>query len=267
MRVSPWLPVASVAAWLPATPLAAQTGPEPTFVLSILVGYQTGHGLWRIPRQPYLVLNTNLHDTLRLSRTVGPGFAFGASGTYFVRTGVGIQGEVVYVPLPLDNSCEGLFYHTDAEHKNEQLCNSLNGASSSNGAVLVAVGLVLRAASRGRLSPYVRASLGYAFYSGGTIETVGTFTTGAGQFSRQVYADAASKRGSVAFRLGGGITAPLGPGYGFHMEVGDNVLAFTRATAPSDALGVPPTDVRYYHRFFLVMGLDIVLERHRGRRY
>jgi hypothetical protein len=38
-------------------------------------------------------------------------------------------------------------------------------------------------------------------------------------------------------------------------------------TGPANDLAIAPTASKYYHHFALVMGLDIVLERKRGRRY
>jgi len=138
---------------------------------------------------------------------------------------------------------------------------------SSNSAILLGLGVTLRAAPRGGTSPYVRAGLGYAIYGSGTVDMVGNYVVGGQIFSRQIIADDTPKPGSVTVQLGAGITQPFASGYQLRLEVRDDIMALERAAGPANSLGQLTTDVGWYHHWGLTIGLDIVLERKRGRRY
>jgi hypothetical protein len=270
------LRVLLVLALLPASlaPLAAAQarGPQPTLVLSILAGYHGGHGLWEIPKQPYAVLGgSGMTDTLRLQRSIGSSLALGVAGTYFARPALGLVGELLYVSLPMENACDSLYINdtgpgSDPEI-NDQICGDVDRSLSSNSAFIVSAGVVLRGAPRGAISPYARGTVGWASYSTSTIEMSGAFVQGGTLYSRQVLGDPDPDRSSLAFRVGAGLTASLGPGYQFRLELADDIVSLTRVTGTANGLGIAPTAAKYYHHLLLTMGLDVVLERRRGRRY
>jgi hypothetical protein len=71
-----------------------------------------------------------------------------------------------------------------------------------------------------------------------------------------------------AFGLGVGTTVAAGKGYQLRWEIRDNIVGIQRVTGPSDGRGrVPPHATAYKHLFSLTVGLDVILERQRGRRY
>jgi len=59
----------------------------------------------------------------------------------------------------------------------------------------------------------------------------------------------------------------LGRAYQFRFEARDAVARFEQVTGAADALLLPPTGTRFFHHFVFTMGLDVVLEQKRGRRY
>lgn len=265
--------VALAAALVTATPrtAAAQSGSQPNLVLTILGGVVTGHSLWSVAKQPLCVGTsscTGQYDTLRLGRSIGSSLVLGAAGTYFVSPHVGLHAEISYFGLPVDSDCEGLFFNADTENKNQQICDDIQSQAASGGAIAIFGGVTLRAASRRSMSPYVRGSVGFVNQSHSTVEVVGGYFDGAGNFfDRQVVVDQSPHRNSLLLGAAAGFTSPLGPGYQFRFEVRDLLTSLNRLTGPVNALGQGPTAKKMYHHFGLTLGFDVVLERSRGRRY
>jgi len=250
---------------------AAQTGTQPSLVLTIFAGAATGHSLWSIPRQPYCLptscMAVDPRDTLRLSRDVGSTLIAGAGATYFQSPHLGFTFEVFYLGIPLDDSCTGLFYNTDLENRNEQLCNYIAGSALSSSAIAFFGGLVLRAAPTRAISPYVRAGAGVLSYSTGTVDMSGIFrlSNGAVQ-SRAVIIDEKPKKAALTIQTAAGFTARLGPGYQFRFELRDVLAPLEHVTGPADDLARVPTATKVHHRVALALGLDVILEKKRGRR-
>src|SRR5258705_2290916 len=273
MRPFALVPVVLVFSLSTATPSVAQTGSESNLVLTILGGAVAGHDLWTIDKQPVCVIPSgggacsSNYDTLRLSRSIGSSLSLGVAATYFPSPHVGMHAELSYLGLPTDASCSAPSYNADPDNKNEQLCNEIQSQVGGGGAISVFAGVVVRAATRGTVSPYVRGSLGFVNQAHSTTEVVGAFTDGTGFHERLIITD--PKQGRTALMLGfdAGFTSPLSAGYQFRIEVRDAIVSLERLTGPANALGVAPVTTRSYHHFALALGIDVVLERKRGRRY
>lgn len=257
-----------------ASAAAAQTGEQPTVALTIGAGVVTGHELWTIDKQPLCLLNqstgacSGLYDTLRLSRSIGSSLVVGASGTYFPWPHLGFHGEISYVGFPTEDGCLGRFFNPDApDERARQMCDNLAAATGSGGAISVFVGMTLRAASQKSISPYVRGSVGMVNLSSSTVEVVGAFVDGGGARERQIIADNNSAKTSPMFGAAAGFTTAIGSGYQFRLELRDMFTSLARVTGPANDLAISPVERRFYHHFALVLGLDVVLERKRGRRY
>ena len=270
MRV-PSLPLAALAAVLVTAPAAAQEGSEPRLILSIGAGVHTGHGLWQIPYQPMEIPNnTDVYDSLRLERSIGAGLRVSFSATYFSGGYLGFYGDVTFLDMGMDNSCSPAVPFkphpvTPLPNLNEQLCGSFNSSVSGNSALLVGLGLTLRAAPRGLMSPYIRAGLGYARLAHGT---VGADAPNAPSNPPvQIIAERDPKAGSPAFLVAGGLSQSIGSGYQLRLEVRDDYFALERVTGPANQLGDAPTATRWYHHLSLAIGFDIVFDRRRARRY
>jgi hypothetical protein len=269
MRPAPFVILASVV----ATALAAQTKPQPTIVLTISAGVVTGHSLWTIDKQPLCVLGgggtcTGTYDTLRIARSISPSLTLGASGTYFPWPHLGFHAEISYLGLPIDDTCTPAFLNPDPpNNRGAQMCDNLTSAKGTGGAISMFVGATLRAASRKSISPYARFNIGLVNLTTSTTEVVGAYVDAGGIQERQIIEDINGRGGSFMLGAAAGITTPLGTGYQFRLEVRDIVNSLTRVTGPANDFAIAPTDSKYFHHFGLVMGLDIVLERKRGRRY
>src|SRR6266480_486280 len=135
--------------WCAASPALAQRGPEPTMILTLFGGVTTGHRLWRVARQPLCVIAPNgscssQFDTLDLQRDVTSNVVFGASGVYFTRSHLGIEGEVFYLGLPFDDSCHPVYINPapNPPTQSEQVCLDISAASPSTSAIAFYGGLV-----------------------------------------------------------------------------------------------------------------------------
>jgi hypothetical protein len=252
---------------------SAQTSDESNLVLTIVGGVATGHPLWTIDRQPFCLLNSSgacsgLYDTLRLSRSITSSVAIGAAATYFPWPHVGFHGELSYLGLPIDDACANVApYVSDPDQRHQQICENLSGQSSPGGAISLFVGVTVRAPARRAFSPYLRGSVGFVSLSRSTVEVVGAYVDGTGAKERQMIADQTPRRLTPMFGAAVGFTTPLSPGYGFRLEVRDVITSLDRAIGPANDLTVAPIASRAYHHFALMLGLDVVLERKRGRRY
>jgi hypothetical protein len=83
-----------------------------------------------------------------------------------------------------------------------------------------------------------------------------------------VYAEDNKTRVKPAFALGVGTTFAMGRGYALRWEVRDNLVGLVAVKGPTGGvLETPPRETVYKHLFSIHIGLDVVLERARGRRY
>jgi hypothetical protein len=248
----------------------AQEGQEASLVLTILGGTVTGHSLWTVEKQPLCVgaaACSGVYDTLRLSRSITSATVFGAAATFFPSRHLGLHAEISYLGLPIDSECTG-FFNPDTEQRNEQICDNIAAQSAQGGAISIFGGVTVRVASRRAFSPYVRGNLGIVNQSRSTVEVEGGYIESSGQFfQRQVIDDPNPRHTSFMVGLGLGFTTAIGTGYQFRLEGRDVITSLVRLVGPANALGIGPTATRAYHHFSLVLGLDVVLEKRRGRRY
>lgn len=79
--------------------------------------------------------------------------------------------------------------------------------------------------------------------------------------------DPSPKRTAFTAVAAGGLTMPLFTGYQFRLELQDRLVSLAHVDGPANAIAVAPTSNKLFQRFVLLLGLDIVLEQKRGRRY
>ncbi|HTR22223.1 MAG TPA: hypothetical protein VMH88_15335 [Gemmatimonadales bacterium] len=263
---------------LGSTRLTAQgTGSQPNLILSLFAGVAAGHSLWSVGQQPLCVYGpevggvftcSSINDTLQLSRTVTSSIVAGASATYFPSSHIGYQLELYYLGQSYDDTCSASqFDTTDVNQVNAQVCNSVTSSAPSSGAIGFFGGVVYRAAPTATISPYIRGGLGLISYSGGTIAMAGDFAENSQIFTRSIYFDENPKTTSFSAQFGVGITMRTSPGYQFRLELRDAIADLAYVTGPAPASGVPPTATKWFHNVLLTIGLDVVLEQKRGRRY
>jgi hypothetical protein len=247
------------------TRLPAQaTRDRPTLVFTVSGSYADGVGLWTVPDQPIEDNSAGtLTDHLFLNRSVKRTLGAAFSGTYYKGAHLGLSAEASLVGLGYDDSCR--IAEPVQSALNEQRCNSIDQLDRSAAAVTLSAGGVYRVASDEFISPFARAHVGVLVNNQSPLLLVGETINGAELI---IYGDDnTGTRLRPAIQLGVGATIAAGRGYQIRWEIRDNILGIQRVTGPAARGQVPPHETAYKHIFSLNVGLDVILERRRGRRY
>lgn len=262
--------LAAIAACAAAPRAAAQTRQQPTLIFTIYGGTATGHEIWHITRQPMPARDGNPPDTARLSRRLNSGLAAGLMATLFPSAYFGLQGEIAFRTFGLDDACAAVVpFQPDVYGRNQALCDNISASANTGSVLSVHVGGTARAAPRGAISPYARASVSLTHMAISTvaiteaepIDSIGN------ELERAFILDDAPRRTAFGLTLGGGLTFQVSPSYQFRLEVRDDIATLERVTGPASALAIAPTEIAVFHHLVLLFGIDIVLEQKRGRRY
>lgn len=241
------------------TPAAAQrSGDQARLVFTVSGAYIEGKGLWSVPQQP---LGPN--DIVSLNRSTRRTLSAGFSGTYYPGENVGITTDALLLGLGFEDGCQAV---SVANPNNAQVCDVIDGESRSAAAVVVSAGGVFRVYSREFISPFARVSAGLLISNLSSTRMDGTF--GSNRTLLIIYDDDKQTRVRPAFGIGVGASVALGKAYHLRWEVRDNIVGIDRVTGATSATGsIPPRDIVYKHLFSVLIGLDVILERQRGRRY
>lgn len=262
MRIRDVLAMALGGLALTIAPAAAQrTGDRATLVFTVSGAFIGGKGLWTVPNQP--VQEPPLEDTFVLSRNIKPTFGAGFSGSYYAGEVVGITADALLIGLGYEDSCRLTAPAESA--RNQQVCQDIDESDKSAAAVTMSVGGVFRIFSREFISPFARINAGLLFTNQSSVLTQGVDNEGT---LLTIFEDEKRTRVTPSFAIGIGATFPLGRAYHLRWEVRDNIVGIERVTGPTAAPRfIPPHSREYKHLFSVLIGIDVVLERQRGRRY
>jgi hypothetical protein len=257
---------AAVLLLLPVTRLEAQrTGDRARLIFTVSAAHVPGKGLWSISPQPIQDVDgsSTFEDNLALSRSIMPTFGAGFSGTYFPGEHVGLSADAFLLGLGYEDSCRIL--GTLRSVQNLAVCESIDLRERRAAAVTLSGGAVFRAFSREVISPFARVNAGLLFSNQSSIRIEGFNEDNA---LVRVYEHDSDTRVAPAFAVGVGATVVLGRAYHLRWEVRDNIVGVERVTGATPGPRVePPHDQTFKHLFSIMIGLDVVLERSRGRRY
>lgn len=250
---------------LPGFATAQRSGDQARLVFTVSGAYINGKRLWSVPDQT-LQLNEpfpTTASTLALRRDIQSTFGAALAGTYYPGPTLGLTAEAFLMGLGYDDGCD--LPVDGGSVRLAEVCENIDGQEKTAAAVAVSVGGILRLASREFISPFVRASAGMLLMNQSSVLTQGENSAGA---LLTIYEDEARTRLRPAIGLGAGATMMLSRGYHLRWEVRDNIVGIERVTGPvQQVLEIPPHETEYKHLFSLFIGLDVVLERQRGRRY
>jgi hypothetical protein len=273
------LPLSVLGLAVLAATATAQSASEPQLVFSIGAGLAAGSGqLWELPQQGVAVVGGvgGEIDTLGLERWLTPGAVATLSATYYRSPHFGFMAEGGYFGIASEQRCSPPAggYKADSENKNEQACARGNGLSVPTSVVGFQVGFVVRGSQASRFMPYARATAGIGFLANSYVRTDGAIeapqacsaTGGICQWPL-IEAEHTAETTWIA-SLAAGVAVPVGSGYRFRFEVRDLISALqvpTGTASPANGLAPVGTEIRHVPVF--TAGLDVVLERRRGRRY
>jgi hypothetical protein len=247
-----------------SAPIAAQkTGDQSRLVFTVSAAYITGKGLWTIPNQQ-IFKDGLTPDILFLSRSISnnPGASF--SATYFKGSHVGLTADAFLLGLGYEDRCHLAVPEKDAQ--NTRICEDIDTQNKSAAAVAISVGAIVRVASREFISPFARVGAGLLFNNQSSVFMAG-FDPQDGAL-HIIYNDDKTSRVRPNFEFGVGTTVAVSKGYHLRFEVRDNFVGIVRVNEPTPNVGtIPPHGTTYRQLWSLHVGVDVILERIRGRRY
>lgn len=263
------LVVALVAAPTPDSIAQAQTRDQNNLMISVFAGVVNGPDFFQNIRQRVSLIDGSGRevavDTMRIGRNSRPGFSLGMGFTYFKSRHFGFTGEFSFLSTKTDDACNIVFRSTlsASSSLNSNFCDSINRESDIAGNINVMVGLLLRGSPAGHAVPYARGMVGISDHGGSSTEVSGLYNG----VDRPIIFDPGNA--SIRPTFGGaiGLMIPAGVGYQIRLELRDQVFHRDVVLGPADALGIAPIGKEWAHHIALTFGVDIVLERQRGRRY
>jgi opacity protein-like surface antigen len=264
MRLRVLVGVATAVLTIRSAPAAAQkTGDQSRLVFTVSAAYITGKGLWTIPNQA--IFKDGLQpDTLFLSRSISNNFGAGFSASYFKGSHFGITGDAYLLGLGYEDRCHLTTPALDAQ--NQRICTDIDSQNKSAAAVAISVGAIVRVASREFISPFARVGAGVLFNNQSSVFMSG-FDPEDGAL-HVIYDDDKTTRIRPNFEIGVGTTVAVSKAYHLRFEVRDNFVGVVRVTDPLPQVGaIPPHGTTYRQLWSLLVGVDVILERVRGRRY
>lgn len=267
MRIRDLAAIAAALVAAHASPAAAQrTGDRARLVFTVSGAYIQGRGLWTVPNQPVgqtIDDTTSFTDNYVISRSIKRTFGAGFSGMYFPGEHVGFTADAFLLGLGYDDACR--LTQPVESSLNQQICDDIDQQEKSAAAATMSVGAVFRAFSREMISPFARVSAGLLFSNQSSVLTQGVTNR---NVLFTIYEDSKRTRVSPSFALGIGATTAISRGYHLRWEVRDNIVGIERVTGPIAVRGFEPPHERVYkHLFSVLIGIDVLLERNRGRRY
>jgi hypothetical protein len=242
-----------------ATSAAQRTGDQARLVFTISGALLDGKGLWAVPDQ---VVQFGTQSTIDLTRSIGSNIGAGLAGTFFPKSKFGLTAEALVIDFGYDDSCRAV---AGGSPTIQEVCDNIDVRPRSAASVAFSVGGIFRVASREFMSPFVRVGAGLLVTNQSSVFMQGLREDGS---LVTIYDDEVRTRIRPTVGVGVGTTVVLGRGYHLRAEVRDNIMGVVRVTGPASGLGAtPPHETTYKHLFGVLIGLDVILERHRGRRY
>jgi hypothetical protein len=266
--------LAGLVVLLAAAPPAASaqaTRDQARLVITVAPGYVFGGDLWRVEDQPLVDADAGgpMVDFVTLTRSVRPTLGVSFAGAYYPGDHVGFTGEAFLLGLGYNDGCRSRV--TTGSAQNQAVCDAIDGTEKAASAVALSVGTIYRIRSQRTVSPYARVSAGATLSSQSSLRVTGAIEPAGGPGERidvPVYVDDSDTRITPALTLGLGFTAALAPGYQLRWEIRDNITGIRVVDGPTALTpAVPESSLEFRHLIGVTIGLDVVLERRRGRRY
>jgi hypothetical protein len=246
-----------------ATLAAQATNDEARLTVGVIGGWIGGGALWSVTQPMFAV--GNLVDQFALERRLRSNITVAGQLSYFPRPNFGWTGEVSYIGIGSADACALQVDNNDPF--NQAACQAIDGRDRAASGVALSGGVVLRPMSRGDIQPYFRANLGLALVPRSTTAMTAFFGED-DQYALLLYDEdesrAAKPLGALSFGLA---TAPRA-GYQFRLEARATAIQLEVVDGPAaDASRNPMVGSKWVILPSISFGMDIVLEKRRGRRY
>ena len=249
---------------LAPSPASAQTHDEARATVGVAIGYIGGSNLWTVKNQSIINLDGE-NALLDLHRRLGSNLTMSAQGAYFASAHLGYTAEFTYIGLGTEDGCK--FVSGNGVLPAQDACTALNGTDRPASAVSLMGGVIWRPFSRAAYQPYLRGLIGAAVVPRSTVAMSSTF--GLQEEDRlEIYTENNSRMVRPSGAVGFGLATAPNAGYQLTIEgrATGAVIPVVTGTTPNQGL-VPPSAERFKVFPSFMVGLNIVLERRRGRRY
>lgn len=231
------------------------------------VGYNGATDVWRVNGQE--LFDNFARDTADFTRQVRPTIGLVFVGTYFPNDRFGFAAEAHLIGLGFEDGCT--LRSNSGSFRNAAVCSNVNGRNSPGTTVAATVGAMYRPIPWTTVQPYARVNLGAVVSQLSAIRMRATIPTDPGDsvfVDYYVFQDDHPASVSPTAALAAGVTAFLGRSYQMRFELKDNMVSLEHVTSTVGFTPAEPTSERKLHHVFsMTMGLEVVLEKKRGRRY
>jgi hypothetical protein len=230
------------------------------------IGFNGQSSMWRIDGQP---LNDSFFnsDTATVSRDVRSTIGIAFTGVYYPNDHWGISGEAHLIGLGFVDGCT--LRTNSGSIRNQQVCTALQGQESPGTAVAATVGGIYRPFQWSEFQPYVRLNVGLLVSQQSAIRMRATIVNDSGQLvDYYVFEDPHPASITPTMAIGGGMTAFVSRAYQIRFEMKDNIVSLEHVTGTvPQPFDTPTSERKIHHILSLTIGLEVVLEKKRGRRY
>jgi len=249
----------------PVAAHAQATRDESRLVFTVGGGYAFGNDLWKVPAQPFV--DGPLVDILELERTLANTWTATLAVTYFKGPSLGFTLDGTLINLQQNDSCRLL--SGSGSPVAPAVCDSINGRGLSAMSAAFSVGAIYRVASRGAVSPYVRLQGGLFFGSLPSTLLTSEYDGGLGEpILVIIYPNEDNNWVRGQFAAGAGVTIPFSKAWHGRLEGRATTYGVPAIDGATEFQGLEaPTSTRWLTQWSIHFGIDLVLEKKRGRRY
>ncbi len=251
-----------------AGPAAAQRrGDQARLSFGIGIGYNGDARMWRVDGQE--LFDDLARDTATFTRDVRPTIGVVFIGAYYPDDHWGFTGEAHLIGLGFEDGCT--LRSNSGSSQNQQICTYVNGNQSQGTTVSATVGGMYRPFPWTEIQPYVRGNLGLLVSQQSGVRMKGIFLNTdpvPEEVDYYIFQDDRPASISPTVALAAGMTAFVSRSYQLRFEVKDNIVSLEHVTSTAPTTNVEPSsERRIHHVFSMTIGMEVVLEKKRGRRY
>lgn len=247
-----------------APTIAAQaTNDESRLTVGVMGGWIGGGPLWSVTQPVFAIGNRT--DQFALTRRLRSNITLSGQLSYFPRPNIGWTGEITFLGIGTHDQCHLSVDNDDPF--NQAACAAINDRDRAASGMAAAGGVILRPNSRGDIQPYVRGLVGLALVPRSTTAMTAFF----GEFDEYgllLYDENSSRAAKPMGALGVGFATAPRAGYQFRIEFRATAVQLEVIDAPAaNSSADPVVGSKWSVLPSITLGLDIVLEKRRGRRY
>ncbi len=242
------------------------TNDEARLTVGVTAGVIGGGDLWSVRNQP-LHGSGGMIDYISIDRRMRGSITMTGQMTYFPKPSLGWTGEITYLGLGTHDRCR--VEEWSGYEPNRIACQVINDhdrAASGTGAM---AGVVYRPMSRSTVQPYLKALAGIALVPRSTTSLSAAWGQAPDpEYVYPIYLESGSRALKPIGALALGLATAPNAGYQLRAEFKANMIQLQVVTGPTgSASTAPPLGSTWKLMPSLTVGMDIVLEKRRGRRY